>query len=773
MLVRKTMLLCVAVVALVGAPAARGQSPASGAVAGRITIGSAEGEPAHGATVLIVGLRQFTTTDSEGRFVVTGVPPGPWEVLAERQHFSTARASVTVAANQTVTVELVLELAGVHEELTVTASATGARTTFDGFNAVTSLDSDALARARGATIADALSGQPGIALRSFGPGSARPIIRGFDGDRVLVMQDGVRTGDLSSQSGDHGITLDPASLERLEVVKGPATLLYGSNAIGGVVNAVTPEETFRAAPFSGQIGTVTVDAGSANTQAGAGAFYQYGNGRWTMWAGGGARRTGDYDTPLGPVGNSATQLSTGRFGIGWNGARPFFTLAGQFEDGRHGIPFAGEFHAHEEEDGEGDDESAEEQVDIASRRLDLRVDTGLRSVQNAFMETFKVTLAYTDYGHDELEIAGAVETPGTRFDNDTVTLRAELEQKRVGRWGGRIGAEWFGRDFRATGEEALAPPTSQSSLAAFIYEEVDFGRVRLQLGARVEKNDYDTMPREESADNLPDAHDEHGDEPEPPAVRDRDFTGGSGSFGVHADLGSGNALVANFSAASRAPALEELYNFGPHVGNLAFEIGNPDLDLERTLGVDASLRTRTSRLRSEINVFLYEIDNFVFLDFTGNEVDGLREAVFLQGDSRFTGFEASASVDLSRGLHLHGGLSYVSARLRTTDEALPRIPPLSGRVALEIPWGAWSFRPEVTFAGRQDEVFRDETPTVGSVRLNVGLSYLVLHGHTTHAVSITAYNLTNETYRSHTSFIKDLAPEMGRGIRAAYTLRFF
>jgi len=759
--------LTAAVWLLGSAPPAAAQTPANGVISGRVTL-AASGDPAHAVTVVVVGARRTAVTDDEGRFEIRDVPAGTYDVIVQREYFAAARQSVTVSAGQTVSVEFGLELAAHQEALTVTASASGTATAFESFSSVLSLDSTELAKRRGATLADALAGEPGVAMRTFGAGSARPIIRGFDGDRVLIMQDGVRTGDLSSQSGDHGITIDPAGLERLEVVKGPATLLYGSNAIGGVVNAVTPQDAFRTSPFTGYIGTASFDAGSANEQAGANAQIQYGNGSWLVWAGGGSRRTGDFDTPQGTIANSETRLSNGRFGVGWLGQRAFFNLGGTFEDGRFGIPFAGEFHHHHEgeEEVEEDEEVA---VDIATDRRNARVDAGIHNLASVFIDTLKVTFDYTDYGHDELEIEGGVENVGTRFQNDTATLRAELEQKRRGRLSGRMGLEWFGRDFAAVGEEALAPATTQTAVAGFVYEEVAFDRFRLLFGGRVERTAYDVSEREEHEHEAEEGEEAH----EPPPVRDRDFTGVSGSLGLHADLGDRAAFVANLTAASRAPALEELYNFGPHVGNLAFEIGNPDLDLERTVGLDVSLRTRADRVQAEFSAFVYDIGNFVFLDFTGEEADGLREAEFLQGDSRFVGFEASGRFDLQHGVHLHAGLSYVNARLTGTDEALPRIPPLSGSLELEVPWGPVTFTPEVVFRADQDDVFRDETATAGSAILNLGVTWLLVRGHTSHAVTVQGYNLTDETYRLHTSFIKDLAAEMGRGIRASYTVRFF
>ena len=252
------------------------QTLSTGSLSGRVTLAS-NGDPVHGATIIVVGARRQTTTGDDGTYRIDNVPAGAYEVIVQRDRLSTARQAVSIVAGQTATLDVTLSV-GVHEAVTVTASATGASTTFESFSSMTTVDSTAIAKRLGATLADVLENEPGIAKRTFGPGSSRPIIRGFDGDRVLVMQDGVRTGDLSSQSGDHGVSIDPAGLTRIEVVKGPATLLYGSNAIGGVVNAITPQDIFRSTPFSGTLGGVSLDGGSANAQTGVAANVQHGTG---------------------------------------------------------------------------------------------------------------------------------------------------------------------------------------------------------------------------------------------------------------------------------------------------------------------------------------------------------------------------------------------------------------------------------------------------------------------------------------------------------------
>ena len=237
----------VAAFALTGAPA---RAQEMGAVQGTVTLIGGAG-PVHGALVLVVGTGATALTGDDGEFEIRNVPVGFYEVLAQREHLTAGRQAITVVAGEVATVDFELAPSPVHEDVTVTASAGGAETTFEAFNAVTTLDSFDLVQVAQGSLGDALQNEPGIASRSFGPGSSRPIIRGFDGDRVLILQDGVRTGDLASQSGDHGVTVDPNNAERIEIVRGPATLLYGSNAVGGLVNVITPQESLHESLFDG------------------------------------------------------------------------------------------------------------------------------------------------------------------------------------------------------------------------------------------------------------------------------------------------------------------------------------------------------------------------------------------------------------------------------------------------------------------------------------------------------------------------------------------
>ena len=742
----------------------------TGTIRGEVTF-TASGEPVHGAVVLVVGPSLVALTDENGIFEIPEVRSGTYEVLAQREHLTAARQTVTVPAGQAVVVDFTLDLTTIHEELTVTATTGGPTTAFEAFNVISTLDSfDLVTNAQG-SLGEVLTNQPGVANRSFGPGASRPIIRGFDGDRVLLMEDGIRSGDLSSQSGDHGVTIDPNGLERIEIVRGPATLLYGSNAVGGVVNTITPHESNRESPVPGTHGQLGADTGSANAQAGTNASVQHAAGGLLVWAGGGSRRSGDYTTPEGTIENSATQLSNGRAGVGYHGDHLFASGGFQIEDGRYGVPFAGDFHADEDDGAAADAHSEAVRINLESRRRVGRFDAGMRNLSNGVIDRFRVVFNVIDWQQDELETAGGVERVDTTFDNRAYVLRAEVNQRQTATLAGKFGVWAKARQYVATGEEALAPPTDQSAVAAFAYEELDFGRYRVQIAGRVERNAYTVAARDAGRD------DEGGDAPSAaltaPDVRDRTFTGASASVGFQADLGEPVSFVANVTRSYRAPALEELYNFGPHIGNLLFEVGNPDLEREATIGLDFSLRHQSPRFRGSVNVYVYDIDNFVFAAVGDAEIDGLRVAPFMQANSRFVGFEATASVQLADKVWVNLGLGMVDAELTATNEPLPRIPPLRGSVSVDFPYRGFTISPEWTVAAEQNQVFRNETETDGYSVFNLKASYVWPRRHMAHILGVTGYNLTDALYRSHTSFIKDLAPEIGRGVKLAYSIRFF
>ena len=708
-------------------PSARAQT--GGTIRGKISL-SDNDRPLHNVIVTVVELRRSTETDEAGVFELQQVPPGTYTVLAHMEGFPDATQRVTVAQGATAAADFQLKISGLKEEITVTASGTE-QTTFEAFQSVTTLDTLRLVEESHPSIGEVLEKEPGVAKRSFGPGSARPVIRGFDGDRVLVLQDGARTGSLGSQSGDHGEPVDVLQLERLEVLKGPATLLYGSNAIGGVVNAVTGHDY----AHEGTRGYFTALGGTTNGQAGVSGGVEYGTNNFMLWASGTGQRTGDYNTPLGRVPNSGSRDAGGTVGFGYYKDKAFFSTSYAHDNRRYGVPFAELF------EGAGDGG----QIDLAMRRHDLRFNGGFRDT-GRFIDSFTLNLNYSDYQHRELE----GDEVGTIFNNEQFLYRGVFTQKKRGRLTGSFGFSGFLRDYEAVGEETLAPPVDQNSFAAFALQELDFERVRFQLGGRVEHNAY-----------------------EPLGLPSRSFTGFSGAAGVRFTLWPGGAVVFNYTHSYRAPALEELYNNGPHVGNLTFEIGNPALTRESSDGLDLSLRHSTKRVRAEANFYHYSLRDFVFLAPTGEFQEGLIEAAYMQADSRFAGVELGADIGLREDFFLNLNFDAVDAELKDAGTPLPRIPPMRGRVGFDWRKGGFSLRPEAVFVKDQNEIFPTETRTPGYTLFNLLASYTLARTHQAHIFSVNAFNLGDRVYRNHLSFIKDLAPEIGRGVRFTYTVRVF
>ena len=767
------------------------------------------GAPLRGAVVLIVELGRSALSADDGAYAFDRVPAGRYHVVAHLHSVSTEAAkTIEVPAGGAATVDFTLALTALHDEITVTASEKQ-ETTFESFNGVDSFNAQELALSRDVSLGEALDHKvgTGIAKRGFGPGSSRPIIRGFDGERVLVMEDGIRMGTLGTTSGDHGEVINTAQLERLEVVKGPATLLYSGNAIGGTVNAIGRHHEMHRHPHQGLRGYLSGSAGTANALAGGSAGFEYGAGNWMVWGSGAGIRAGDYNVSgQDAVFNSRTQGTNGSGGFGRFGDKTFFSFDVRVDSGSYGVPFAQDFHVHGHEDEHGHEEEGEEEegeehheeeeeghhgeeierVSLDLRRQSYRFNWGLQNMGSA-IESFVLKLSYTDWKHDEVEFfEDGDQAIGTTFQNDQFIYRGVFEQGRKGALSGRFGFWGIDRAYEAAGEEALSPPTDQRGFALFALEELNFERVKFQFGGRVEMQRYTPAFAERGGhEDEHDEHEEEGEEEEgeehheeehhreaPDAVK-RTFTGGSAAAGLHADLWRGGAFVANYAHSYRAPALEELYNFGPHAGTRSFDVGDPRLDAERGDGVDLSLRHNEGRLRGEVNLFYYGFRNFIFPFAPGEEEDGLQVIEYTQRNARFAGAEANADIGLSRGLRLNLGMDFVDAQDTELGVPLPRIPPLRGKIGFDYRVAGLRIAPELILASQQHQTFSGETRTPGYAVVNLKASYTYTQRRSAHQFSVNVFNVGDRLYRNHSSFIKDLAPEIGRGVRFTYMVRFF
>lgn len=604
-----------------------------------------------------------------------------------------------------------------------------------------------------------LENQPGVSSRTFGPATARPVIRGLSGDRVLILQDGQRMGDLSTQSADHAVTVNPASAQRIEVVRGPATLLYGSNAIGGLVNVLTDQ--IITAPLKGTSGNATFDAGSAAKETGAAADVRVGNGQVAFVAGGGGRRSGDMDTPLGDVINSQSRSGFGNLGVSWTPAHGYLGASYGYDDTKLGIPVV-----------EGGI------LQSTPRKHSFTLRGGAHNLNGAF-DSFRATATIRRYKHEELE----GEEVGTAFKNDTTELELIGNHRALGRLKGSVGAWVLDRAFDATGAEALSPAIDQNGLAAFVFEEVVWPHVTLQFGGRVDHSRYQPLSEVE-----------------------RTFTTGSGSAGILLRPAAANdalTIAVSLARSARYPALEELFYFGPHPGNFAFEIGNPAIGPEHALGLDLALRWRSARASGEVTYFRNDISKYLFRSpVTEEEFDARldefaarfpgrgigeeaelpaegeeEEAAFpiveyVAADSLLQGLEAHSDFQLTPQLVAELGLDYVRGSLKESGTPLPLIPPLRFRAGLRYQYNAFQTGGEFTVSAKQDRVFTDEPPTDGYQLLRLFASYTFQAGQATNTITARIDNVTDELYRNHLSYIKQLVPEMGRNFKVVYGVRF-
>ena len=404
------------------------------------------------------------------------MPPGRYTVLVHIEGFADATRIVTVASGAAAAVDFAMQISALKEQVTVTASGTE-QSVFDSFQSVNSVGSTQITERAATSLGDVLERETGVAKRSFGPGSSRPVIRGFDGDRVLILQDGVRTGSVGSQSGDHGEPLDPLAAERIEVVKGPATLLYGSNALGGVVNVIGNDEN---EAHAGWRGFATAVGGTADRQGGFASGVEYGYKNLMLRGNVSAQRTGDFKTPIGQIPNSASRSNSGSFGAGYFGDKAYFNGNFATDVRRYGIPFAALFEGGEEgeELHRGVLPEVDEDIDIRLRSYKFRFHGGFRELTNPFVSSVQYNFDYSDYRHKEIERAEGIDEVGTVFDNKTVSFRTLFEQQKLNRLTGRFGFEGFDRSYEVNGaEQLITGEVKHNAFSAFTLQELNFDRI--------------------------------------------------------------------------------------------------------------------------------------------------------------------------------------------------------------------------------------------------------------------------------------------------------
>ena len=721
------------------------------------------GEPVAGAEVSLVELRRRTTTDGEGRFRFEGLPAGELLVEVTSPRFGGTVQRVLLEQGSSLEVTLELDQLVHSDQITVTATGV-ARSLSEVVTPVDVLGGSELSLRREPTLGQTLDKQPGVAATGYGQGSSRPVIRGLGSDRVRILENSLDTGDVSSIGPDHAVSSDPLAAERIEVVRGPGTLLYGANALGGVVNIQDGRVPDRrtAEPVTG---AVELELAS-NAGAVAGTAKLDGSAADLAWhLDLYARDQGDYSSPAprpvededgeegtesGTVENSFTEAQGATVGASYVADRGFIGVALSGFDGRYGIPG----HAHHHEGaappaaGLGEDEEVEVHTELEQRRVDVhgRIDRPF-----AGFEALRLAAGWRGYDHQEYE----GEAVGTRFENDWSEVRLDGLHDQILGLSGSIGLHWIDRDFAAFGEEAFVEPTATTRLAAYLFEQSVPDPLGVELGVRAESQDT------RSSD---------------PALPERTFDTLSAAAGLVVRLADGWSAGANLSRSERAPTAEELYSDGPHAATFSYEIGDPALSSEIGQGVDVTLRADRDRYDGSLSAFASRYADFIYLRDTGLVVDDLAVMQYTQADAEFYGFELHGHLELVHiaRSHVHVGLTYdqVRASLRETGEPLPRIPPRSALLALIFLTERWDARLEGHWVDEQLRVADNEEPTPSSTMLDASVGYKIFAGAVMHELLLRGTNLTDEAAYNHVSFLKAQAPVPGRNIALTYRFIF-
>ncbi|HUF28033.1 MAG TPA: TonB-dependent receptor [Gemmatimonadaceae bacterium] len=712
----------------------------TGVVRGVITD-AVTGQPLAAAHVRIPELHREELSHEDGDFALFRVPAGRYTLSVQRIGYAMESRSIQVIGGEEVTVRIAMRPTAVQLTRVVVTGTVSARSIEETIQPTNVVSQEELDRKLGTTVGATLRDEPGIAIVSMGPATARPVIRGLGGDRIILLEDGARSGDLSAASADHSVAIDPLTATQVEVVRGPATLLYGSNALGGVVNVIRRE--IPTSLVDQPHGTVSVQGQSVNSGFSAGGLVNARSDDVALRFEGSVRNAGDMRTPIGRMTNSDLRTYSAGGGFGYVEEWGHFGAAGRYYRSRYGIP----------PDAAG---GHPEGVDIQVERWVGRGEVE-RHWAEGRLSSAQLDATYTRYHHVELESDGVL---GTEFGLLTSQGDALVRHRAVGPFDeGAFGfrAQW--RDYAAAGSQGN-PPTRDYVLAGFALEELGAGAARIQIGAR-----YDwhyIAPREPGLTPIGE-------------VRSRTFGSLSGSIGGLYDFGGGVRMGVSLGRAFRAPDITELFSEGPHLAIYRDERGNPELESEVGLGSDIFLRVSRDRLQAEVAVFRNQIDRFIYARNTGEPSPrdpSIDVYEYTGGDALLTGAEGQIVWNVRGPLVVEATVSQVRGTLRTTGEPLPQMPPINGRLELRAERPGWFGGVGMRAAARQDRVGEFEDPTDGYQVFDGTAGVRWVARNHFHTLTLRVDNVLDREYREHLSALRAIMPEAGRGVSLLYRLSF-
>jgi iron complex outermembrane recepter protein len=707
-------------------------------------IDAKTGEHLPFVNILIKGSRIGTTTDASGHYILTNLPLGEHTLIAVSMGYSQSEVVFTAIEKKTLELDIALNSTGINlDEVVLTASPTASGFRYQP-DAV--LLGEQLQKKGEVSFGEMLNGQPGVAMRSFGSAPARPVIRGLDGDRILILENGERMGDISETSADHAISMDPLVANRVEVVRGPASLLYGSSALGGVINLMTsdiPDD----AP-EGTNGVFSLQGASMNNMAAGFARISHGNGKNAATARFSFRNAGDITTPEGKLPGTSLRNYDGAAGWGFNKEKSNGGLTLSLFNQQFEIP---------------------ESFDNPDQRVELRVNR--QSMQGRFGKEFdsffdKAQLRFnlTRFEQDEVEI----ETLSSGIDEENVELKYEqyalnstftLQHKARSIFDrGALGASFQAKVLDVNGADVYTPGEQRLTAGIFSFQEIPLSNImRLQFGVRFDIQNVTARENTVFTDiNL-----------------SRTTVNYSGSIGLNHRPLPEFEIGGQFARSHRNPSIEELFANGPHLGAGTYEIGNTNLKDEIGNGGDFFIRYNRNNTTIELATFVNFFRNFIIFQPTG-EIDAASGyPVFrYEGDeARLMGGELMMNTTLFKKLELTSTLDYVNGKRTTngkSNEFLPMMPPFRFGVELEYDFTFGWVGTKMQAVSKQERVAPDEDSTDGYLLLGFTAGYR-LNKAGRHVLILRLDNALNENYRDHLSRVEDRGyPMPGRNLNVSY-----
>ncbi|MBZ0264636.1 TonB-dependent receptor [bacterium] len=712
----------------------------SGAIEG-VVIHAETGEPLGMVNLLLHEIDAGTSSHLNGEFHLYRIPPGNYTLSATRLGFRENSQLVKVSKNDTVSIKILLtpSLLSLRDvEFSVENQDEGIR-----HDPVTDLGGGDLQRELGTTIAETVSEEAGISQRSMGPAPARPVLRGLGGDRLLIVEDGRPTGDLSSTSADHAVAIDPMTAGEIEVIRGPETFVYGSGALGGVVN-VKRDAIVTNPPHRAQ-GRATLEGESVNSGLSGGGELIVPAGDFALRVDGSLRVASDMNTPEGKLDNTSITTLNGSMGVSYLPEWGYAGIAVSGYNTEYGIP-GGFVGAHPNG------------IDIQMERQNVAF-ISRRYFSQSYLKHVDIDYSFARYYHAEFESSGSL---GMEFGVLSHQLGVQLHTApHLGFSRGVIGVEIRTRDY-ATGGLTFTPSTNETQSSVFLYERREWSRFHINAAARVELKNI--TPDEQYFSRTLNGN-----------IEDRNFSGWSGSIAGEYYIDRIHRLGVNFTRTFRPPGVEELFSLGPHLAAYSYEKGNPVLSPETGAGSEVYLRIHGTRTNARSAIFVNYINGYIFPQNTGkfsSRRADLYEYRYKGLDAVMFGGELSVDLQVTDAWSLFTSGSYVQGELVETGTPLPQIPPLSGKLGSTFNVNGWSTTMELLGASQQNRLGEFETPTAGWLRLDVTLQYQHIWYGMLHSIVLASENLTDSPYRSHLSRIKVVMPEPGRNIKLIYRVYF-